>query len=155
MRAASIATALIACLLGGCGSDSSATRSAPPVRVATMILDFTPNAVHAGVYSALARRYDRHEGVRLHVLAPAASTDAIKLLETGRVDFAILDIHDLAIARERGEDIVGIMAIVERPLASVIAQPDVTSPRALAGRLVGVTGAPSDYAVLNSIVDGA
>jgi putative hydroxymethylpyrimidine transport system substrate-binding protein len=155
MRAASIATALIACLLGGCGSDSSATRSAAPVRAATMILDFTPNAVHAGVYSALARRYDRHEGVRLHVIAPTASTDSIKLLETGRVDFAILDIHDLAIAREHGQDIVGVMAIVQRPLSAVIAAPDVGSPRALEGKTVGITGVPSDTAVLRSVVAGA
>ena len=55
--------------------------------------------------------------------APSARTDSIKLLETGRANFAILDIHDLAIARERGQDIVGIMAIVERPLAAVIAAP--------------------------------
>ena len=46
----------------------------------------------------------------------------------------ILDIHDLAIARERGEDIVGIMAIVERPLAAVIAAPGVATPRQLDGQ---------------------
>ena len=148
------ATALIACLLAGCGSDSSSTSSAAPARSATMILDFTPNAVHAGVYSALARHYDRHHGVRLHVIAPTASTDSIKLLETGRVDFAILDIHDLAIARQHGQDIVGVMAIVERPLSAVIAAPSVSSPRALPGKTVGITGVPSDTAVLRSIVAG-
>ena len=122
-----------------------------------MILDFTPNAVHAGVYSALARHYDRHHGVRLHVIAPTASTDSIKLLETGRVDFAILDIHDLAIADESARthpDIVGVMAIVERPLSAVIAAPSVSSPRALPGKTVGITGVPSDTAVLRSIVAG-
>jgi putative hydroxymethylpyrimidine transport system substrate-binding protein len=149
------ATALIACLLAGCGSDSSnTTSSAAPARAATMILDFTPNAVHAGVYSALARHYDRRHGVRLHVIAPTASTDSIKLLETGRVDFAILDIHDLAIARQHGQDIVGVMAIVERPLSAVIAAPSVSSPRALPGKTVGITGVPSDTAVLRSIVAG-
>ena len=86
---------------------------------------------------------------------PGASTDAIKLLETGRADFAILDIHDLAIAREHHHDIVGIMAIVERPLAAVIAQPGIRNPRELEGKTVGVTGVPSDTAVLRSIVAGA
>ncbi|HEY2440295.1 MAG TPA: ABC transporter substrate-binding protein, partial [Solirubrobacteraceae bacterium] len=83
------------------------------------------------------------------------STDSISLLEKGRVDFAILDIHDLAIAREHGQDIVGILPIVERPLAAVIAQPGVSNPRQLDGRTVGVTGAPSDTAVLDSVVSGA
>ena len=119
------------------------------------MLDFTPNAIHAGIYSAIAHHYDIAEGVRLHVIAPSASTDSIKLLETGRVNFAILDIHDLAIARERGEDIVGIMAIVERPLAAVIAAPQIQDPRQLVGKTVGITGDPSDTAVLDSIVAGA
>jgi ABC-type nitrate/sulfonate/bicarbonate transport system substrate-binding protein len=139
--------------LAGCGS--TAKPGSRALKHAVLILDFTPNAIHSGIYSALARSYDVDAGVRLHVIAPAASTDSIKLLETGRVNFAILDIHDLAIARERGEDIVGIMAIVERPLASVIAAPGIRTPRQLAGRTVGVTGDPSDYAVLDSIVAGA
>jgi putative hydroxymethylpyrimidine transport system substrate-binding protein len=162
MRAATLVIALIACLIAGCGSGALATR-APPRR-ATLILDFTPNAVHAGIYAALARHYDRDEGVQLHVIAPTATTDSIKLLETGRVDFAILDIHDLAIARERASgpahprpasDIVGIMAIVERPLSAVIAAPGIGSPRALQGRTVGITGVPSDTAVLRSVVAGS
>ncbi len=156
MRLATLATlatllAVVAAVATGCGS-SAAGRSH---RDATLALDFTPNAVHAGIYSAIARGLDRREGVRLHVIAPSASTDSIQLLETGRVDFAILDIHDLAIARERGEDIVGIMAIVERPLAAVIAAPQIGNPRQLGGRTVGISGVPSDTAVLRSIVSGA
>jgi NitT/TauT family transport system substrate-binding protein/putative hydroxymethylpyrimidine transport system substrate-binding protein len=93
--------------------------------------------------------------VALQVIVPGASTDAISLLTAGRVTFAILDIHDLALADARGHKLVAIMAIVERPLAAVIARPGIDSPRQLAGRLVGVTGAPSDLAVLRSIVAGA
>lgn len=137
-------------LVAGCGG----TAAVPTDRNATLILDFTPNAVHAGIYSALVRAFDSGEGIHLHVIAPPASSDSIKLLETGRANFAILDIHDLAIARERGKDIVGIMAIVERPLAAVIATPSIHTPRQLAGKTVGVTGVPSDTAVLRSIVSG-
>jgi putative hydroxymethylpyrimidine transport system substrate-binding protein len=144
-------------MLAGCGAGGAAgsKTSAARVRDASVVLDFTPNAVHAGIYSALAHHFDRRDGLRLHVVVPSASTDAIKLLETGRVDFAILDIHDLAIARERGQDIVGIMALVERPLAAVIAAPGIRTPRQLQGRTVGVTGVPSDAAVLHSVVAGA
>ncbi len=137
----------------GCGGSSSGSGDSP--RAATLVLDFTPNPVHVGIYTALARHFDTAAGVKLHVIAPSASTDAIRLLETGRVNFAILDIHDLAIARERGEDVVGILPIVERPLAAVIAQPGVTSPRGLIGKTVGISGDPSDTAVLDSIVAGA
>lgn len=158
MRLPLFAALLLAAVLAvGCGSAShhSSAPAAAPLRDATLVLDFTPNAVHAGIYSTLARGYDRAAGVRLHVIAPSASTDSIKLLATGRVNFAILDIHDLAIARARGADIVGIMAIVQRPLAAVIAAPGVRTPRSLDGRLVGITGVPSDTAVLRSVVAGA
>jgi putative hydroxymethylpyrimidine transport system substrate-binding protein len=153
-RPLGILIALIAAAaLVGCGGSSGG--SGTSVHSATLVLDFTPNPVHVGIYTALARHFDTAAGVRLHVIAPSASTDSIRLLETGRVNFAILDIHDLAIARERGEDIVGILPIVERPLASVIAEPSVTSPRQLIGKTVGISGAPSDTAVLDSIVAGA
>ena len=61
---------------------------------------------------------------------------------------AILDIHDLGLARQKGHDIVGVMAFVQRPLAAVLAQPEIRSPKDLEGERVGVTGLPSDDAVL-------
>jgi putative hydroxymethylpyrimidine transport system substrate-binding protein len=135
-----------------CGGSSSQPTGA--TRPATLVLDFTPNPVHVGIYTAMAHHFDTDAGVKLHVIAPSASTDAIRLLETGRVNFAILDIHDLAIARERGEDVVGILPIVERPLAAVIAQEELKTPRQLVGKTVGVSGDPSDIAVLDSILAG-
>jgi putative hydroxymethylpyrimidine transport system substrate-binding protein len=141
---------LVALAVAGC-SQGSEDR---PNRSATLVLDFQPNAVHAGIYLALARDYDDAEGVTLRVQAPSSSTDSVKLLLSGRAQFAILDIHDLALAREKGRDVVGVMAIVQRPLAAVMAQPQVRRPRDLEGRKAGVTGLPSDDAVLDSIVRG-
>jgi putative hydroxymethylpyrimidine transport system substrate-binding protein len=145
--AAALAAVVAGCAAGGGGSDR-------PERSASLLLDFTPNGVHAGIYSATGRGYDDAEGVALRVRAPSSGTDSTKLLAAGRTDFAILDLHDLAIARERGRDVVAVMAIVQRPLASVLAQPGVDRPRDLEGRRVGVTGLPSDDAVLRSIVEG-
>jgi NitT/TauT family transport system substrate-binding protein/putative hydroxymethylpyrimidine transport system substrate-binding protein len=152
--------ALLACLLAlggaGCGGDDqgSSTSGGKPVP-ATLLLDFAPNAVHAGIYDAVARGYDDAAGVPLEIRTPSASTDALKLLQAGRADLAILDIHDLGLARQGGADLVGVMAVVQRPLAAVIAQPRIRSPRELEGRRAGVTGLPSDRAVLRSVVSGA
>ena len=120
----------------------------------SLLLDFTPNAVHTGIYTTLARDFDGSEAVRLRVRTPSEATDAVRLLETGRVQLAILDISDLALARQRGRDLVGVMALVQRPLAAVIASPSVRSPRDLEGRRAGVAGLPSDDAVLRSVVEG-
>ena len=92
-----------------------------PNQPAQLVLDFQPNAVHAGIYLALERDFDDAEGVDLRVAAPSSSTDSVKLLLAGRAQFAILDIHDLALAREKGRDVVGVMALVQRPLAAVLA----------------------------------
>jgi hypothetical protein len=54
--------------------------------------------------------------VRLEVRRPRASTDAAARLEDERADFAILDLGELARARERGRDVVGVYALVQRPL---------------------------------------
>jgi putative hydroxymethylpyrimidine transport system substrate-binding protein len=146
-----LATAL---LLAACGSTDAG--DARPNADATLILDFTPNAAHAGIYSAVARGYDEAEGVHLHVRVPSSSTDSVKLLLGGRAQFAVMDIHDLALAAAKGRDLVAVMALVQRPLAAVLTtDKGVKTPRDLAGRKVGVTGLPSDDAVLRSIVQGA
>jgi putative hydroxymethylpyrimidine transport system substrate-binding protein len=121
--------------LGGCGDEGDRVGSA-------IALDFTPNAVHAGIY-----------GAGMTVRVPSSSTDSLKLLAGGRTELAVVDIHDLGLARERGADIVGVGALVQRPLAAVIARPDIHRPRDLEGRRVGVTGLPSDDAVLRAVVE--
>ncbi len=144
-----LAAALLLSGIAGCGGDG-AEPGAPAG--ATLVLDFTPNAVHSGIYAAQGQGYYGDAGVDLTIRPPGESTDGPKLLETGRAEFAVLDIHDLGIARERGLDLVGVMPLVQRPLAAVIAGDDVARPRELQGRTVGVTGLPSDEAVIDSEV---
>ncbi len=152
-RAAALLAAalLLAGAFPGCGGDG-AEPGAP--KGVTLVLDFVPNAVHSGIYAAEHQGYYRERGIDLTIRQPGESTDAPKLLEAGRADFAILDIHDLGIARERGLGVVGTMPIVQRPLAAVIARGNgpVRRPRDLEGNSVGVTGLPSDEAVVDSEV---
>lgn len=145
---ARVAAAVLAAgaLLAGCGP----SRDDPDT--ASLLLDFTPNAVHAGIYNATTASIDRDEGLLLDVRTPGSTTDAVKLLRAGRTDFAVLDIHDLGIAREKGADLVGVFALVQRPLAAVIARRGIRTPRDLEGERVGVTGLPSDDAVLRAVV---
>jgi putative hydroxymethylpyrimidine transport system substrate-binding protein len=149
--AALLAAASLLAGLAGCGG-SGAEPGAP--NGASLVLDFTPNAVHSGIYAAKHEGFYRDEGIDLTIRQPGESTDAPKLLAAGRVDFAILDIHDLGIARERGIDLVGTMPLVQRPLAAVIARGGrgIPGPQELEGRTVGVTGLPSDEAVVDSEV---
>lgn len=148
-----LAAALLLAGVAGCGG-SGAEPGAP--KGATVVLDFTPNAVHTGIYAAAAENFYRDAGIDLHIQVPGESTDAPKLLAAGRTDFAILDITDLGIADEKGLELVGVMPIVQAPLAAVLARRDgpVKRPRDMDGHQVGVTGLPSDTAVVRSEVAG-
>src|SRR3954451_20321161 len=147
-----LAAALALAGCAGCGG-SGAEPGGP--RGATLVLDFVPNAAHSGIYAGLDEGFYRDAGIDLKVQPPGESTDAPKLLGAGKVEFAILDIHDLGIAREKGIPLVGVMPIVQSPLAAVIARADgpVRSPRDLEGHRVGVSGLPSDEAVVDSEVE--
>jgi putative hydroxymethylpyrimidine transport system substrate-binding protein len=152
-RVAALLAAVLA-LTGGiaaCGEDG-AEPGAP--EGATLVLDFQPNAVHAPLYASVATGEMEDAGIDLEIREPSGTADGAKLLESGRADFAILDINDFGIAREQGVDMVAVGAIVQRPLASVIAAgPDAPEgPSGLAGRTVGVTGVPSDEAVLDTVL---
>ena len=133
--------------LAGCGDDGGRER-------ATLALDFQPNSVHAGIYAALREDLDAERDLDLRLRVPSASTDSLKLLAAGRADVSVVDIHDLGLARQEGEPIVGVGALVQRPLAAVIARREpIRRPRDLEGRRVGVTGLPSDDAVLRAVVE--
>jgi ABC-type nitrate/sulfonate/bicarbonate transport system substrate-binding protein len=153
MRRAVALLAAVLLLVGVAGCGGNGAEPGAPKGV-TLVLDFVPNAVHSGIYAAQRQGYYDDRGIDLTIRQPGESTDAPKLLEAGRADFAILDIHDLGIARERGLDVVGTMPIVQRPLAAVIARGNgpVRRPRDLEGHTVGVTGLPSDEAVVDSEV---
>ena len=116
-----LATALLLAGVAGCGG-SGAEPGVP--KGATVVLDFTPNAVHTGIYAAQAEGFYEDAGIDLHIQVPGESTDAPKLLAAGRADFAILDITDLGIADEKGLELVGLMPIVQEPLAAVLARAD-------------------------------
>ena len=100
------------------------------------------------------RGFDEAEGVAPERRRPGASTDASSCCRAGAPTWRSSTSTTSALAREKGRDLVGVMAIVQRPLAAVLAQPGIRRPRDLEGKRVGVTGLPSDDAVLRSIVRG-
>jgi putative hydroxymethylpyrimidine transport system substrate-binding protein len=119
---------------------------------ATLILDFTPNAVHAGIYRAQAAGYYRHENIDLRIVQPTSTQETLKLIDSGKAQFGLADGSDVAGLIDKGGDAQAVMALVQRPLGGLIAlaSEHLRSPAELAGRSVGVTGVPSDEAVLDT-----
>jgi putative hydroxymethylpyrimidine transport system substrate-binding protein len=159
--------AVFAFALAGCGSAASSSQhpATHPLAAgalqrlthATLILDFVPNAVHAGIYRALAAGYYRRENIDLRVIPPSSTSSTLSLIAAGRADFGLADGSDVATQIAQGRDAVAIMAIAQRPLGGLIALANehLTTPAQLAGRTVGITGVPSDTAVLDTTVAAA
>ena len=144
--------ALLSCgiVLAACGDDGSN----PAGSEATLVLDFVPGPVHAGIYEALDRGYYEDEGIDLNVIEPTSTADTLKLIDAGKADFGIADGIDVAGQIDAGRSAKAIMALVQRPLGGVItlAAAGIGSPAELEGRTVGVTGVPSDDAILDTVV---
>ncbi|HSI81643.1 MAG TPA: ABC transporter substrate-binding protein [Solirubrobacterales bacterium] len=148
---AALLAAILAAGIAGCGGGAEPGAS----REATLVLDFQPNAVHAGIYSALRHGDYEAAGVSLEIREPTESTDAPRLLEVGGAELAILTAGDLGVALERGLALRPVAEIVREPLGAVIAadRREIAEPRDLEGARVGVTGLPSDDAVLDAVLE--
>ncbi|HYM45971.1 MAG TPA: ABC transporter substrate-binding protein [Solirubrobacteraceae bacterium] len=161
------ALTLLACLgaiaLSGCGGSGSGAHSGASTAPqggqagssrATLILDFVPNAVHAGIYRALAAGYYRRQGIDLRVVQPSATSDTLKLIDAGSAQFGLADGSDVAGLIAGGGDAQAVTALVQRPLGGLIAAASerLRTPADLQGRTVGITGVPSDKAVLDTEV---
>jgi len=155
-RRAAVAVALAACaaiapLAAGAGA------ALPEQRNATLILDFVPNAVHAGIFRAVAAGYYTRNNINLKIIQPTSTSDTLKLIDAGKADFGIADGIDVANQIDQGRDARAVMALVQRPLGGLIAlkSAGITNAKEFEGKTVGITGVPSDTAILNTVVASA
>jgi ABC-type nitrate/sulfonate/bicarbonate transport system substrate-binding protein len=133
--------------LAGCRGKARdvSSESGRQVRV---ILDYLPNAVHAGLYQAEAAGYFQQEGLNVKIDAPTSSSDTLRLMAAGQAEFGLVSLLDFISVRAKGEPLKIVMALEQKPLGAVIAlkKSGIARPRDLAGRLVGTTGVISDDA---------
>ena len=119
-----VALALVALVLAACGERKEPT-GAPAQQSLRLMLDYFPNADHAGIYAAKANGDFSRAGLNVDVQVPSDPAAPLKLLAAGRVDLAISYEPELLLARDKGAtDLVAVGALVEKPLTSVIALPD-------------------------------
>ena len=158
-RLSLIAVALLTTLaLAACGekkeSVSAANSSAQSM---TLMLDWFPNADHVGIYQALANGDFSAVGLDVHVQVPSDPAAPLELLAAGKVDLAISYEPEVMLARDRGEPLVSVAAIVQKPLTSIVSlgSKHITSPSHLHGKRIGTAGIPYQHAYLTTILQHA
>ncbi len=133
---------------------SASGGSAQSLRV---MLDYFPNADHVGLYAALANGGFAKAGLDVHVQIPTDPATPLQLLAAGKVDVAISYEPELLLARDQGEPLVAIGAVIQRPLTTImsLASRHITSPAQLRGKIVGDAGIPYQHAYLTTILKRA
>jgi putative hydroxymethylpyrimidine transport system substrate-binding protein len=117
----------------------------------TLTLDWTPNPDHVGFYYARDMGLFAQAGLDVAIRAPSDPTAPLKLVGVGRSDLAVSYEQELFFAAAKGLSVVAVAAVVPQPLNSFMAiKPQVKSLADLKGKAVGITGVPSDYAILAS-----
>ncbi|HYF27069.1 MAG TPA: ABC transporter substrate-binding protein [Baekduia sp.] len=141
--------------LAGCGEKEEATGDArPPAERLDLVLDYFPNADHAGIYAAQAAGDLRAAGVDLRIQTPSDPAAPLKLVAAGRADVAISYEPELLLARDKGLEVTSIGALVQKPLTSIIAVKNakIRSVADLRGKTVGTAGIPYQAAYLETIL---
>jgi putative hydroxymethylpyrimidine transport system substrate-binding protein len=158
-RLALIPVAVLACVaLAACGEKNEAVSAAGgSAQSLTMMLDWLPNADHVGIYQALAGGDFSAAGLDVHVQVPSDPAAPLQLLAAGKVDLAISYEPEVMLARNRGEPLVSVAAIVQKPLTSIVSlgSKHIKSVSQLRGKRVGDAGIPYQHAYLTTILQHA
>jgi putative hydroxymethylpyrimidine transport system substrate-binding protein len=154
VAAALALTAVLA--LAACG-ERKEPLGAPGRQSLTLLLDYFPNADHAGIYAAQARGDFARAGLNVKVQAPTDPAGPLKLLQAGRVDLAISYEPELLLARDKGAQLVSVGAIVQKPLTAIVSlrSAHIRSPSDLEGKTVGTAGIAYQSAYLKQIAQDA
>src|SRR6201999_2146066 len=93
--------AALAAALAACGEKAEPTASTSTAKEPfTVLLDYVPNADHAGIYAAQAARLYAKAGLDVKLQAPPDPSAPLKLLQAGKADVAISYEPELMLARD-------------------------------------------------------
>src|SRR6185437_14520143 len=117
----------------------------------TVTLDWTPNPDHVGIYDAQDTGLFARAGLDVTIRSPSDPTAPLKLVGVGKSDLAVSYEQELFFAAAKKLPVVAVAAVVPQPLNSFMAiEPGLRSLGDLRGKTIGITGAPSDYATLDT-----
>ncbi|MDR1353801.1 MAG: ABC transporter substrate-binding protein [Treponema sp.] len=144
------ALAFGAAVLSGCGGK----KDAGAIRV---VLDWTPNTNHTGLYAALEKGYFAEEGIgRVEIMQPPED-GALLLLAAGNAEFGVEFQESMApaLAREDPLPVIAVAAIVSHNTSGImsLARAGITRPRDLENKRYASWETPLVTAVIRNIVE--
>ena len=142
--------ALSALAFTGCGGK----KDADSIRV---LLDWTPNTNHTGLFVALEKGWFTEEGLKIEITQPPED-EALMLLGSGKAEFAVSFQESMgpAIAKEREAlPVLAVAAIISHNTSGVmsLANSGIRRPRDIMGKRFASWETPLVTAVIRDIVE--
>jgi len=145
---------LVAASCGGNGDSNAEASTNSEGRNATLVLNWTPNTHHIGVYAAQQLGWYRDAGIDLHIIEPTAD-GAEKAVGTGAAQFGVSMAEGVLPARASGIPIVSIGTIlpVNDSALMSLAGEGITTPADMEGKTYGGYSGPLETELINRLAE--
>ena len=149
---------LALCLLfaAACAQEPAGTDSQTADKDLTIVLDWTPNTNHTGIYVAQELGYFAAEGLKVHILQPPED-GADMTVATGQAQFGVSFQETLgaALAAENPLPITAVAAVLEHNTSGMISlsEKNITSFGDLAGHTYASWNTPSEREIINECME--
>lgn len=144
-------------MLSGCGS-SKKSEGEEGLEKVKVILDWTPNTNHTGIYVAKEKGYFKDLGLDVEIIQPSEGS-SLQLVAAGKGDFAITYQEDLTYARTSDSPMpVKAIATIIQHNTSGFASPkekNIKAVKDFEGKVYGGFGGPSEKAILQAVMEKA
>ncbi|MBO8177711.1 MAG: ABC transporter substrate-binding protein [Bacillus sp. (in: Bacteria)] len=143
--------------LVGCngGEDTQPVdENAQELKEVSVVLDWTPNTNHTGLYVAKEKGYFEEEGLDVEILLPGEA-GADQLVASGQAEFGISYQESITQARIQDVPLVSIAAIIQHNTSGFASpvEKNITSPKDFEGKTYGGWGSPIEEAVITSLME--
>lgn len=139
--------------LAGCSSDEPTAREKDSLKKVSIVLDWTPNTNHTGIYVAKEKGYFKKHGLDVEILLPGEA-GADQLVASGKAEFGVSYQEGITQARIQGIPLVSLAAVIQHN-TSGFASPkakNIVSPKDFAGKTYGGWGSPIEKEVISSLM---
>ncbi|MBJ6362570.1 ABC transporter substrate-binding protein [Paenibacillus sp. GCM10012307] len=149
-----------AVILSGCGGSGAKDGAAGGEKLesTSVILDWTPNTNHTGLYVALEKGYYKEEGLDVQIIQPSEGTTAT-LIAAGKGDFGVSYQEDVtyALTSKAKLPIKAIATIIQHNTSGFAApkSKNIQSVKDFEGKFYGGWGSPSEEAILQAVMEKA
>ena len=148
-------SALTVSTLSGCSKDNKNIDSKDKTQKVTMVLDWTPNTNHTGLYVALENGYFKEEGLDVEIVQPSDG-GAATLVATGKADFGISYQEEMTFAKTSEDPlpIKAVATVIQHNTSGFAAPKDkkINSAKDFTGKVYGGWGSPSEDAILDAVM---